>query len=54
MNNSLQDGDYSKYMSFKNTELKVRLGMLHLNNLVEVKEKHEVLERVSAIDIAII
>ena len=54
MNNSLWDRDYLKYVLFKNTELKVWLGILHLNNLVEVKEKFEVLEGVSAIDVAIV
>ena len=39
MNNSLQDSDYTKYVSFKNIDPKVQLGMLYLNNLVKVKRK---------------
>ena len=54
MNNSLQDSDYTKYVSFKNIDPKVQLGMLYSNNLVEVKEKYEVLEGVSVINVAII
>ena len=50
MGKVLQEEDYSRYVSFKGTDSKLRLGMLHSNDMVNVEGKFEVLNKVNVND----
>ena len=39
-----QDGKNTKYESFKEKDIDVKLGLLHLNNMTNCEAKYEVLE----------
>ena len=45
------DRDYTKYISFKETNLKTKLGMLHINNMFNSNVKFKALEGINVIDI---
>ena len=51
MDEVLWEGDYSRYVSFKGTDSKLRLGMLHSNNMVNVEGKFKVLKKVNKNDV---
>ena len=44
---SLWEGNYTRYMSFKATNTDIRLGALHTNNMVNIRDKYKFLENVS-------
>ena len=46
-------GKYSRYVSFKGTDLNDRIGCLHLNEMTNVKAKFDLLEEVNVKDIVI-
>ena len=41
---NLQDGTHTRYALFKETSADIRLGVLHANNMVNIKSKFEILE----------
>ena len=47
MGKVLQDRDYTRYVSFKGTSADNMLGILHTNNMVNIKAKYKVLEDLS-------
>ena len=53
MKKQLQNRDYSKYVSFENTEPSIRLRILYSNNLIEINEKYKVLEGVKVLDVVV-
>ena len=44
---NLWDRNYTKYVSFKDTNTDIRLGALHANNMINTKSKFKILENVS-------
>ena len=46
----LWNGTYTKHISFKWTDNKVKLGNLHFNNVKNVEARYEVLEEINVMD----
>ena len=50
MEMKLWNGTHTKYISFKRTDRKVKLGTLHFNNMKNVEARYEVLENMNVLD----
>ena len=44
---SLWEGNHTRYVSFKATNADIRLEVLYANNIVNIRDKYEILENVS-------
>jgi len=47
MEMSLWEGNHTRYVSFKATNADIRLGALYTNNMVNIRDKYEILDNVS-------
>ena len=51
VNEKLWNWGYTKYISFKEIDSNLRLGIFHTNNIRNIEGKFEVLENISIIDL---
>ena len=51
MNENLWNGNITKYISFCEIDLGVRLELLYSNNIGNINKKFEVIEKVNVLDI---
>ena len=47
MEKNLWEGDHTRYISFKATNANIRLRALHANNIVNIRDKYEILDNIS-------